>query len=146
MEGNEMKTVIVYYSFTGSTRRLSKKLAEETGADLCEIKEAAERSKLSAYVLGSFAAMRQKKVNLQSFGEDLAQYDKIVIAMPIWAGYPAPAINSLLDMLPEGKDVELIMVSGSGSSGGSAEKTKALVRDKGCRVAGYKDVKTSSVE
>jgi hypothetical protein len=62
--------------------------------------------------------------------------------MPIWAGYPAPPMNNIINALPSGKDVELIMTSGSGSSSGTAEKTKRLVTDRGCHVVKYLDIKT----
>ena len=83
--------------------------------------------------------MRRKKAELQDLTPDLSAYDKIVIAMPIWAGHPAPAINNIIDILPAGKEIELVMVSGSGSSADSAPKTKALIEAKGCKIVKYLD-------
>jgi hypothetical protein len=62
--------------------------------------------------------------------------------MPIWAGYPAPPMNNIINALPSGKEIEAVMTSGSGNSGGSAEKTKKLITDKGCKVNKYLDIKS----
>lgn len=136
-----MKTLVIFYSYTGKTREIAKKIAETENTDLIEVKEKKNRSKLNAYLIGSFASMRQKATELLEFDGDFSKYDKIVIAMPIWAGYPAPPMNNIIGLLPDGKDVELILTSASGKSDGSTEKTKALVAAKGCNILKYEDIK-----
>ena len=136
-----MKTLVIYYSFTGHTRAAAKKIAQAENADIIEVKETKKRSKLNAYVAGSFAAMRHKEAVLQEYACDFAAYDRIVIAVPIWAGHPAPAFNNIINLLPSGKEVELVMISGGGNSGSSAEKTKQRIADRGCRVTKYLDQK-----
>ncbi len=136
-----MKTLVIYYSYTGKTRKLAKETAEKENADIVEVKDQKRRSTIGAYVAGSFAAMKQKESKIEKMECDFGQYDKIIILMPIWAGYPAPSMNNIINKLPEGKDVELIMTSGSGNSGKSADKTKALITGRGCKVIKYSDVR-----
>jgi hypothetical protein len=141
-----MSTIVIYYSYTGNTKKYAEDLANECdslcgeNADILELQYAKPLSKPKAYALGSFAAMRRKCAELKPLGCDLAKYDKIIIAMPIWASHPAPPINNVIAALPSGKDVELIMISASGNSG-NADKTKALIEAKGCTVTKYADVK-----
>ena len=137
-----MKTLVVYYSYTGKTKKIAEDIANEKNADSIELLEKTKRSVFNAYVRGSMAARGQKPVELQNENIDFSVYDNIIIAMPIWAGYPAPAINNIICALPAGKKVELVMVSGSGSSQGSAPKTKVLVEAKGCTVEKYQDIKS----
>jgi flavodoxin len=137
-----MKTLIIYYSYTGKTRTIAEELAKKESADIVEVKEKKKRSKFNAYIIGSFTAMRQKKADLESFNIDFSEYEKIIIAMPIWAGFPAPAFNNVVELLPNDKTVELIMTSGSGKSTGSAEKSKELVTLRKCTVVKYRDIKT----
>ncbi|WP_418666215.1 hypothetical protein [Allofournierella sp.] len=66
---------------------------------------------------------------------------KLILAVPIWAGYPATLFNNMVSLLPAEKEVELVMMSGSGNSAAGAEGTKELVRRSGCRVSKYSDVK-----
>ena len=136
-----MKTLVIYYSYTGKTKELVGKLAAQNELDILEVKETKRRFAFNAYVFGSLAARGQKQAELQPFDADFSAYDKIILAMPLWAGYPAPAMNNLISLLPSGKDVELLITSGSGNSSGSAEKTKALVAARGCRVTKYEDIK-----
>ena len=67
-------------------------------------------------------------------------YDKIIIMSPVWAGHPVSAIYTVIDLLPTGKQVELIMTSRGGSTQRSVLGTKALVTDRGCEIVGYSDV------
>ena len=135
-----MKTLVLYYSYSGKTKKVAEKAAEQNNADIVEVKEPVKRSTISAYVKGSLAARKQKKFELLPIDCDLSQYDRIILAAPIWFGFPAPPMNNMIDMLPHGKEVLLILTSGSGKSTGSAEKTKQLVQNRGCSVIKYKDV------
>ena len=136
-----MKTLVMFYSYTGKTRTVANKIAVEENADIIELKDKTARSKFNAYVLGSIAARGQKQAELQPFNTDFSAYDKIIIAVPIWAGYPAPAFNNAVQQLPGGKEIELVLTSRSGNSKGSSEKTKTLIEAKGSKVIKYQDVK-----
>lgn len=136
-----MKTLVIFYSYTGKTREIAKETAEREKAELLELKEKKARSKFAAYTLGCFAAMRQKEAKLLEFDGDFSAYDKIIIMMPVWASFPAPPFNNIIKLLPSGKDIELVLTSQSGDSSGSAEKTKALIAAKGCNVVKYEDIK-----
>ena len=76
---------------------------------------------------------------------NLQDYDRIIIGCPIWARYPAPAFNAIVEMLPSGKEVELFFCSAGGDSAASAEGTKELIAKKGCTVTTYRDVQTGAV-
>lgn len=137
-----MKTLVIWYSYTGKTKQIAEDLAKKESADLVEVKEKKSRSKFNAYVFGSLAARGRKPADLQDFTCNFSHYEKIIVAMPIWAGYPAPPMNNIISLLPRGKAVELMMTSGSGSSKGTSEETKSLIVAKGCSVTKYEDIKT----
>lgn len=138
-----MKAIVIYYSFSGKTKQIAEQKAQELNADILEVNEQKKRGILGAYIMGSFSAMRHKKVSLAQDIPNLSGYDRIVIAVPIWAGSPAPAFNVITEHLPGGKDVELILTSGSGNSAKSAVHTKGQVTHRKCRVVSYTDKKTS---
>lgn len=137
-----MKTVILYYTYGGSTKKEAERLATELGARAVQVKEAKKRIMFSAFFSGCPKAMRREAVPILPVEEDLSGYDKIILGCPIWAGHPAPAFNAIVDLLPPGKEVEIFLCSGSGDSSKSAEGTKKLIEAKGCTVASYRDVKT----
>jgi len=133
-----VKELILYYSFSGNTKKYAEDLAKSTGADLCEITEVKKRSKLGAFIPGIIQVMRCAKSKINPVFVDLSQYDKIIIAFPVWADHQPPAINSAVDLLPEGKSVELILISASGKS--NSQQIADMIKAKKCEVISVKDV------
>ena len=141
-----MKTAIVYYSNKGTTKRYCKALTENIGADLYEIKAAKEQGMFLCLLTQCPMAIRQKTTKIKTKPIDLTGYDKILIASPMWAGYPAPVFNNIVEMLPSGKEVEIIVVSGSGTTKPAVkEKVTNLVNKTGSVVVGYRDVLNTTV-
>jgi len=96
-----VKTLIVYYSRTGTTRKLAQALADAFGADISEIR-------CDRYGPGPFRYLRagydSVKANLPPI--DMPQtrfldYDLVLIGGPIWTSYPALPIRALLAGKPE---------------------------------------------
>lgn len=119
------KTLILYYSLTGNVAKAAQETAQTLEADLCEVKEVKKRGMVSAFVPGVVQARTAKQTPIQPLGTNLQDYDHFVLMAPVWAGYPAPAINSVVPLLPKGKTADVLLVSGSGA--GHTEKlTHAL--------------------
>lgn len=138
-----MNTLVLYYSYSGKTERIATEHAEQIGAHCIALKDQKLPSTVSAYVFGSFRAMRRKLAKLQPVSIDWEKYDNVVIALPIWAGNPAPAFQNICQMLPGGKAVTLLFTSGGGDSSSSKEKSIQAITDRGCEVVQYKDIKTT---
>jgi len=135
-----VKTIVVFYSWSGHTKLLAEARAEKEGAELYEIKDHQRPGTLKAYTVCCYAAMRMKRTPTQRFTAPLGKYDHIIIMAPVWAFNPAPAINTVFDALPSGKEVTVCMVSGSGRSG-CREKLEALIKNKDCILTAYEDIK-----
>lgn len=139
-----METVILYYTFGGSTKKEAERLAKELNAPLYPVKESRNRNFVSAFVPGGFLAMRRKSTPIRPLNVDLNKYDRIIVGSPVWAGYPAPAFNSILEMLPAGKKIELFLCSGGGDTSKSRQGTIEWAESKGCTVLSYRDVSTGT--
>lgn len=137
-----MKTIVVYYTFGGSTKKEAERLASQLSAPLCQVKEVRDRSLFAAFIPGGSLAMRRKAVAIDPLNVDLNGYDRIFIGCPVWAGYPAPVFNAIVKRLPAGKEVELFLCSTGGSTQKSEQGTKELVEKQGCTVVSYRDVLT----
>ena len=135
-----MKTMILYYSYGGTTKKLAQHLALKKSAGLYEVKAQKTPGLLSAYTAGCFAALRGKRSPIEPIRANFADVDRLVVMGPVWAGKPAPAMNALLDQLPAGKQVEVRMVSASGKSK-SREHVEAMVKARGCTLADFQDMK-----
>lgn len=93
-----MKPIIIYYSYSGNTRRVAAEIGRVLGADLAELQTAQPYT-------GSYddvVDQGQREVNsgflpqLQPLDADLDQYDTIILGTPVWWYTFAPAINSFL--------------------------------------------------
>ena len=135
-----MKTLLMFYSYTGNTRALAKTLAALESADIAEIKDVIRPGVFKAYSAGCFAAIRGKAWPIQPLDADLATYDRLILMSPVWASSAPPAVNTLLKRLPEGKSVYVKMVSKSGHSECKKRMGK-IIKAKGSTLDGFEDIK-----
>jgi len=143
-----MKSIVLYYSYGGHTKKAAEKLARSQGAELVEIQTQSDKSKFLLYLVDCPRAMMRKSTAIKPITQDLSSYDLITLASPVWASYPTPAFNAVVKLLPKGKNIQVLMVSasGSGATKKSEDGTKKLIKHQGCRVVSYKDVKQPTVE
>ena len=123
-ENKEMKTLIVYFSATGTTKAAAQKLAKEFDADLYEITPevpytAADldwRDKTSR----STIEMQDKtsRPAIKGRCENIADYDTVWIGFPIW-WYTAPTI---VNTFIEAHDLNGKVLNVFATSGGSDVK------------------------
>jgi flavodoxin len=135
-----MKTLIIFYSYSGKTKAIAEKLAGEKSADLTEIKDVKRPGVLKAYLAGCPAAIKGKAWPIQMLEVDMAGYDQLHLLSPVWAGNPPPAVNAVLEKLPAGKTVSVTMVSASGRSK-CRERIEAAISARECTLAGWEDVR-----
>ena len=134
-----MKTLIVFYSFSGRTRTIAQELAAKEAFDVTEIKTAKTIGKLKAYTAGIFASIKGKPWPISPIDAELTDYDRLVLLAPVWADNPPPAFNALLEQLPSGKSIDIQMVSASGKSD-CRERLEGIITKKGCTLESFSDV------
>jgi flavodoxin len=138
-----MKTIVLYYSLGGSTKVEAEKIADTEDAVTCRVEEVKKRNLFTAFIPGALYAMKRKAVSIKALTYDLVGFDKIIIGMPIWGGFPAPAFNAIVQKLPPEKDVELFFCSGGGLTPKSKQGTMDMIAVKGCKLLSYKDIGTA---
>lgn len=113
-----MKSAIVYYSYSGNTRKVTEVLAEalkEKGeVELIELNALDESKSFLGQCRRAFARSRAK---LAPVNFDLSAHDLISLGTPVWAFAPTPAMNTYLDECfgLENKEVILFSTYGSGT-------------------------------
>lgn len=137
-----MKTAILYYTFGGATKKEAERMARELDAVSYRVFEARKRSLVGSFIPGGMQAMRRKAVKIKPCEAELAEFDRIVIGCPVWAAYPAPAFNSIVGLLPAGKEVDLFFCEAGSDPLADEEGTKALVEKRGCKVVSSRVVTT----
>lgn len=135
-----MKTVVIFYSYSGSTKAIAGELAAKESADIIEIKDAKRPGKLKAYTAGIIASIRGKAWPINPLGADLTKYDRLILLAPVWADNPPPAFNAFLEKLSGGKTVSVKMVSASGKSN-CKDRLEASIKGKGSILERFEDIK-----
>lgn len=129
-----MKSVVLYYTFGGSTKREAERIAAEQEAPVYRVREKRNRSLIGSFIPGGLQAMKRKKSKILPLEVDLSAFDRIYLGAPIWAACPAPAFNSMVDLLPAGKEVEVFLCAGGNDPRPSDEATQKMIEEKGCAV------------
>ena len=120
-----MKTLLAFYSFSGTTRSLCESLKTDN-CDLFEIKEQKKRSKPGAYAIGGFQALTLRSSRIRPVPTDTEDYGRIILACPVWASGLAPAgIAFLRQANLKDKELVIICVSASGNINESRVKKAA---------------------
>jgi len=130
-----MKSLVVYYSYSGNTKKVAKALV-----DALKAKGEAEELELVALdesksFLGQCKrAFRHVKAQIQEVNFDLSKYDLICFGTPVWAFGPAPTLNTYLDKCSgvSGKNIILFSTYGSGAGKDKClDYAEKILQDKG---------------
>lgn len=128
----EAKPLVAYFSATGTTERLAKTAAKAIGADLFEIVPVQKytdadldwNDKKSRSTIESNDSSARPAIRSVA---NVAQYDSIVVAFPIW-WYNAPKIiyTFMESANFDGKKIVLICTSGGSGLGRTADDLKKV--------------------
>ncbi len=91
--------LIVYYSYTGRTKKYIEKIKLYINCDILEIKPKVDITAkgFKSYIIGGYKSVRKQAPELQDYNCNLENYDFIIFASPIWALTYAPALRSFFE-------------------------------------------------
>lgn len=91
----DKKTLVAYFSYSGTTKNVAAALSEKTGADLFEIVPKNEYS--NVYSQSNREIWMGAKPELAQTISDIADYDIVFVGYPVWwHATPAP-VNTFLE-------------------------------------------------
>ena len=129
------KTLVVYFSCTGTTKTLAEYAAESLGADLYEIvPEDPYTEEDLAYYTNGRADQEQDDPSarpaIAGGVENMDAYDRVVLAYPIWHGQAPRIISTFLESYDfSGKTIVPFCTSHSSGIGSSASNLHSLCPD-----------------
>ena len=122
------KTLVAYFSVTGTTEKAAKLIVEVTGGTLCEIQPEKEyvTADLDWHDKSSRSSVEMSNAEsrpaLKSKPENLADYDIIYIGFPIWWNSAPRIINTFIESDDFAGKVIIPFATSGGSSISNAEK------------------------
>jgi len=138
-----LKSIVLYYSRTGKTAVAAKAIADKISSEIIEVKDLKSRKGLIGWIRAALDARSMKTTQIEPSTVNTADYDIIYLGTPVWAGKPAPAINTAINNFEiRGKDIILFVTLGGDkyknmlklmskeveSKGGNVIKTIAIAK------------------
>ncbi|WP_455683656.1 flavodoxin [Thomasclavelia sp.] len=124
-----MKILIAYFSYTGHTAEIARKIQEQTGGTLFEIKPAEPYSDDydTTERQGRKETQRGHRPLLADMPADLTSYDVILLGTPNWFNTIAPPVASFLESSNLfDKKIALFCTNGGGGLGHTIADIKTL--------------------
>jgi flavodoxin len=123
-----MKTLILFYSRTGITKKIAENLTNSLGADIEEVFDTVNRSGVFGYMRAGKDAISKKLTIIKPLIHNLADYDLIIIGTPVWVGLMATPIRTIItEQKDKIKQVALFCTQGANyTQGALADMTKLL--------------------
>ena len=145
------KSVVIYFSATGTTKSAAIKVAKAAGSDIVRLvpKKAYTSADLDYDITNCRANKEQRSSTarpaLATLVKNISQYDKIYLGYPIWWGKEPKLIRTFLDKYSmKGKTVIPFCTSGSSGISGSIAGIKEGA--KGATVKEGRDLTDDSYE
>ena len=120
------KTLVVYYSRTGTTKKVGDLLAQKLGADVEEIKDTTDRSGAKGYLISGRDAMKKRLTKLEPTTKNPAEYDLVIIGTPVWAWSVSVPVRTYIT---ENKD-KFKKVAFFATMGGSGDQKSFIEMEK----------------
>jgi flavodoxin len=91
-----VKALVVYYSRTGTTKKVAEIIKGKLKCDIEEIITEANLSGLFGYIKCGYQAFAKKTPRIRKMAINLNDYDTIIIGTPVWAGNMSSPIRTFL--------------------------------------------------
>ena len=122
------KKLVAYFSASGVTAKLAKKLAEAIDADFFEIKPVEPYSEADQNWKNPLARCNKEKIGkkdvpVSGIVENMDEYDTVYLGFPIWYWAAPNVVNTFIKQYDfSHKKVVLFATSGGSDMGKTAEK------------------------
>jgi len=91
-----MKALVVYFSRSGTTRKVAEKISADLVADMEEITEKGRRSGIIGFLKSGMEAYLERLVSIDPTNHDPSQYDLVVIGTPVWSNKMSSPVRSYI--------------------------------------------------
>jgi flavodoxin len=131
-----MKTLVVYYSLTGNTEKIARRIADALGADLekIEVAQPYEGSYQQIVSLAEGEVNRNYQRPIKPLKNKVADYDRIIVGTPTWwYKMASPVLTFLSNNNFAGKTIVPYMTN-AGWPGTVIDDMTSLARRQGAKV------------
>ncbi len=125
-----MRSIIIYFSHSGKTEKIAKRLLKDTGSDIISVKP---KKDYGNYVMSVIRAVKDKLMRIRpefvNSIPDLSGYDTVFVGYPIWCSSVPDLLLAFLRKCDlSGKTVIPFSTSGMTSISSSLVRLKEVCR------------------
>jgi hypothetical protein len=91
-----MRSLVVYYSFTGNTRVVAERAARALDSDIAEVRAPRYESGGLRFLRAAFDSWRGRLPAIEVSGGRPEEYDFVLLMSPVWAGHAATPMRAYL--------------------------------------------------
>ncbi|MBN1900053.1 NAD(P)H-dependent oxidoreductase [Candidatus Sumerlaeota bacterium] len=91
-----MKTLILYYSRTGITRKVAETIQEKMKCDLEEIIDLKNRKGPLGFIVSGKDSVMKKLTEIKQIQKNPSDYDLVILGTPVWASTMSCAMRTCL--------------------------------------------------
>lgn len=91
-----MKSLLVYYSRTGTTKKLAETISNSIDCDVEEIIDTKDRSGFFGFLTSGWETLQKKQTPIERIKKDPSQYDLVIIGSPTWMHSTPSPIRTFL--------------------------------------------------
>ena len=122
------KILVVFYSRSGTTRRIAQALSKTLKCDLEEITEPKPRTGFLGYIRSLLEASQKRPSTIAPKKHDVSSYDLVVIGTPVWAwSLSSPVRAYLMATASQLPKVAFFCTLGGNGSGSAFPQMTAIV-------------------
>ena len=93
-----MKRLVIYYSYTGNTKKIALMIKNKLNCDILELEPKVPFSNDYDEVVGEYQnnSINNKVVEIKDINLNISEYDEIIIGTPVWWYTMCPVITTFL--------------------------------------------------
>lgn len=91
-----MRSLVVFFSRTGTTRKVARLIAKFLKSDLEELQESKSRKGVFGWLRSGRESAFKSKPLIHLTKNDPSDYDLVIIGTPVWAGSMSSPVRSFL--------------------------------------------------
>lgn len=92
-----MKTLVVYYSRTGNTRKVAEAISNAFKCDVEELADLTNRKGFIGWLFAGRDGMRKRLTKIKDVLKDLSSYDIVMIGGPVWSWNVCAPVRTFLN-------------------------------------------------
>ncbi|MDD5066944.1 MAG: flavodoxin domain-containing protein [bacterium] len=91
-----MKSLVVFYSRTGRTRKIAERIASRLQSEKEEIIDRKKRRGFVAWFVAGADAVRKKLTEIEGIKKDPSSFDVVILGTPVWGDSMVPALRTYI--------------------------------------------------